>query len=100
FVDDCVVQAANKAHRIRLRRGENRLIVERDIGSVRVPHFSNERGLAGPARAYDQDHRRIQKGLLRPTLDESLVHTASRVPTIGSMRHDNWKSIARGLEGV
>ena len=74
FVDDGSVQAANEAGRIGLGGLKHRLIVERDIGPTGVPHFSDERGLAGPARSHDQDHRGIRKGFLRPPLHKPLEH--------------------------
>ena len=82
FVDDGSVQAANKANRIGLGGLKHRLIVERDVGSTGLPHFSGERGLADPAWSHDQDSRGIRKGLLRPPLCKPLEHT---IPDLGRL---------------
>jgi hypothetical protein len=59
---------------------KDRLIIESDIGSASIRHFWDERGLAGPARPHDQDHRRVRKGFLCPPLHKSLEHA---IPNLG-----------------
>jgi hypothetical protein len=65
---------------------EDRLIVERDIGSAGFPHLPDERRLAGPARPHDQDYRGIQKGFFGPPLYKSLEHASSESRLIGTIR--------------
>ena len=77
FVDNSPVEAANEAGGIGLGGLEDRLIVESDIGP---PGFSNFFGQAWSCRlgaGLDQDHRRISKGFLRPSLHKPLEHAIS-----------------------
>jgi hypothetical protein len=62
------IQAADEAGGIGSGGLEDRLIVGHDTGPAGISHFSDKRGLAGTAWAYDQDHRRIRKGFLCPSL--------------------------------
>ena len=74
---------------------EDRLIVKRDIGPLGFSHFSDERGLAGTSRAYDQDHRRIRKGFLRPSLHKPLEHAISESGRLELSGSADWESMAR-----
>ena len=85
LVDDRFVQTPDESGRIGLGSREDRLIVERDVGPVAVPHLFDERGLAGPARSHDQDHRGIRKGFLGPPLYKSLKHVFPESRTIGTI---------------
>ena len=106
LVDDGPVEAPDETGRIGLGSLEDGLIVERDIVSTGFPHLLDERGLAGPARSYDQHHGRIRKGFLRPALYKPFEHLIPESPDnwnyplrlIGSQQSANWKLIMRDLE--
>lgn len=85
FVDDGSIQAPNEAGRIGLGGFENRLIIKGDIGSAGFSHLSNKCSLAGPARAYDEIDRSIQKGFLRPLFYKPFERASLESRTIGTI---------------
>jgi hypothetical protein len=95
FVDDGPVEAADEAGGVGLGGLKDRLIVERDIGPPGFSHFSDKRGLAGTARAYNQDHRRIRKGFLRPSLHKPLEHALSESGRLEISVSADWESMIR-----
>jgi hypothetical protein len=94
FIDNGPIEAADEAGGIGPGGLKDRLIVERDIGPPGVSHFSDECGLAGTARAYDQDHRRIRKGFLRPSLHKPLEHAVFKSKPELSVSA-GWESMVR-----
>ena len=78
LIDDRPVQFANETHRVGLRGFECCLVVEGNVGTAGLSHFSHQRRLTGTARSDDQHHWSVQEGFLGPSFDKSLVHVIPR----------------------